>query len=85
MTTQGSSSSERQEVKLIVSDDETPAVTLRPGMRFEVRSVPLVDPTLQNLPALGARLCGGSGTCLALVELIQTATDPLAAQRETQQ
>jgi hypothetical protein len=77
MTTQGSGSSEHQEVKLIVSDDEAPAVTLRPGMRFEVRSVPLVDPTLQAAQAIGARLCGGSGTCLALIEINQSVIDPV--------
>ncbi len=75
MTTQGSGSSERREVKLIVSDEETPAVTLRPGMRFEVRSVPLVDPTLQNVQVIAPRLCGGTNTCIALVEIIEPATD----------
>jgi hypothetical protein len=56
-------------VQLIVSDDQNPAVELQPGMRFEVESVPLVDPTFRQAPAVGARLCGGTSTCLALVQI----------------
>jgi hypothetical protein len=56
-------------VQLIVSDEPKPAVTLEPGMRFEVISVPLVGPSLRPESAAGARLCGGTSTCLALVQI----------------
>jgi hypothetical protein len=54
---------------LIVSDETAPAVRLRDGMKFEVHSVTLVDPEMTPVPdKIGARLCGGTSTCLALVD-----------------
>jgi hypothetical protein len=63
--------------RFVVSEDKRPAVTLRPGMKLEVTSVMLVDPQLKRPKNIGARLCGGSGTCLALVELGQDVINPV--------
>jgi hypothetical protein len=75
MTAQSSNSFDHQEIKLIVSEDEAPAVTLKPGMRLEVKSVPLVNPTLEKAQAIGATLCGGTSTCIAIIEISQPARD----------
>lgn len=55
-------------LSLIVSDEKNPKVALKPGMKVEVVTVRLADEALK--PAkVGARLCGGSGTCLALIDV----------------
>jgi hypothetical protein len=53
---------------LIVSDDKNPKVGLKPGMKLEIVSVKLAEPTLKSAKPVAARLCGGTSTCLALVE-----------------
>lgn len=66
-------------VKLIVSDDEQPTVQLKAGMRFEVVSVSVVQSNLTDLvdsDRIGARLCGGSGTCLAIVDIATPVVNP---------
>ena len=70
-----SKSPKAKNVKVVVSD-EIPALTLKPGQRFEVVSVSLVDPTLQKAKPIAARLCGGTSTCLALVDLSDTLINP---------
>jgi len=55
-------------VRLIVSDEASPAISVQPGMKFDVVAVYLVDPNLGPVTPLAARLCGGTSTCLALVE-----------------
>jgi hypothetical protein len=54
---------------LIVSDDAEPAVKLKSGMRFEVYATTVVDTELKASGKVAARLCGGTSTCLALVEI----------------
>jgi len=54
---------------LIVSDDASPALKLKAGMRFEVHAVTLVDPALKPAGPVASRLCGGTSTCLALIEI----------------
>lgn len=54
---------------LIVSDQSEPAVIVKPGMRFEVHSVSVVDEQLVTSAKVAARLCGGTSTCIALVEI----------------
>ncbi len=54
---------------LIVSDDAEPAIKLKPGMRFEVHATTVVDTELKASGKVAARLCGGTSTCLALVEI----------------
>lgn len=53
---------------LIVSDDKTPAVSLKPGKKLQVVSVRLADPAMKKAQPVAARLCGGTSTCLALIE-----------------
>jgi hypothetical protein len=56
-------------VTLVASREAKPAIRVTPGMKLEVVSVALVDPAGKKVRPLGARLCGGTSTCLALVEL----------------
>jgi len=56
-------------IHLIESEESEPAVKLKAGYRFEVRAVAIVDPELRPSEKVAARLCGGTTTCLALVEL----------------
>jgi len=63
--------------KLIVSDATAPsvAIPLKEGMKFEIVSVTTVNDKLA--PAkVGARLCGGSGTCLAIVDIAAPRINP---------
>jgi hypothetical protein len=56
-------------IKLVVSKEKNPKVTLKPGMKLEVIAVQLVDPELNPaVIASKATLCGGD-TCFAIVEL----------------
>jgi hypothetical protein len=56
-------------VHLIESDDHSPTVGLTSGMRFEVKTTQIVDTTMKPMKKVAARLCGGTSTCLALVEI----------------
>ncbi|WP_372425293.1 hypothetical protein [Salinarimonas chemoclinalis] len=55
-------------VHLIETDDPEPVLRLKPGMRFEVQATTVVDPELKPVKKSAARLCGGTNTCLALIE-----------------
>jgi hypothetical protein len=54
---------------LIVSDEKSPEVAIKPGMKIEVISVSLQTPTLKKAKATAAYLCGGSSTCIALTDV----------------
>lgn len=56
-------------LKLIVSDEKKPNITLSPGMKIEVKTVQLVESSLKVSKKSAARLCGGTSTCVALVEV----------------
>ncbi|SIT56159.1 conserved hypothetical protein [Mesorhizobium prunaredense] len=56
-------------IHLIQSDDTEPSLKLKPGMKFEVRATTITDPELKPIKKVASRLCGGTNTCLALVEL----------------
>jgi len=56
-------------VHLVASDETSPPLKLKPGMRFEVRASTIVDTELKPAKGVAARLCGGTDTCLALVEV----------------
>ena len=58
----------RRKHTLIVSNEKRPKIALQPGMKLDVVSVKLAGPTLKAQKPLAARLCGGTNTCLALVE-----------------
>jgi hypothetical protein len=68
-------------VRFIVSDKKTPQVPIKAGMRLNVTSTMLVGPDLKRVKNIGARLCGGSGTCLALVELGSDVINPAPKAR----
>jgi hypothetical protein len=59
----------RSTAAFIVSNQRNPSVKLKAGMRLDVQSVKLLSPQLRVAKRLGARLCGGSGTCLALIDV----------------
>lgn len=55
----------------IVSNEKNPSVAVKPGMKLDVVAVTLRDPAMKSPKKLAARLCGGTNTCLALID-----TDP---------
>jgi hypothetical protein len=58
----------QRSVRLVVSDEKSPKVALKEGLRLEVVKVSLVDDKLARIRRKPvARLCGGTDTCLALV------------------
>lgn len=59
----------KAKMRLIDSADKNPKIALKPGMKFEVQSVPIIDADLKKPKKVAARLCGGTSTCLALVEI----------------
>ena len=56
-------------MKFIVSKEKRPKVALKPGQKLEVVSVALLDANLKKPSKIAARLCGGTSTCLALVDI----------------
>lgn len=54
---------------LIRSDDAEPKIAVKPGMRFDVRTVSIVDTELKAGIKIAARLCGSDDTCIALIEV----------------
>ncbi|HYW11422.1 MAG TPA: hypothetical protein VE871_05675 [Longimicrobium sp.] len=66
----------KREMQLVASASRTPSVRLEPGMKLEVVAVSLVDEKLAKVNAEGSRLCGGSGTCLAIVHIGDDVINP---------
>ncbi len=64
-------------LKLIVSDEKNPVVPLKPGMKLNVTTVQLLDPSLKPSKKIAACLCGGGGTCLALLDISDPLSDPV--------
>lgn len=56
-------------VTLIASDDESPLIRVKPGTRFEAVSVSIVTPEMTESAQIAARLCGGTSTCVALIDI----------------
>jgi hypothetical protein len=59
-----------KKVNLIVSDQKKPLGSVRAGQKLQVVAVTLTGgkaPALKK--AIGARLCGGSGTCIAVMDV----------------
>ena len=54
---------------LMVSDSKNPVGKSRPGTKLQVVSVALAGPASAKRPKIGARLCGGTSTCLAVFEV----------------
>ena len=53
---------------LVVSEDESPKIQIQAGMKFEVVTLKVVDESLKQPGKVAARLCGGTDTCLALID-----------------
>lgn len=54
-------------LSLVVADSKNPEVSVRAGQRLDVVAVKLLS-TQRPKKTIGARLCGGTSTCVALVE-----------------
>ena len=60
----------KNKVNLIVSDQKKPLGSVKAGQKLQVVAVSLSGGKAASLKkAIGARLCGGSSTCLALVDI----------------
>lgn len=71
MATRKKTGSKRSEPKItmIVTDEKEPSVRVKPGQRLEIQTVAVKSAELKPAKGVAARLCGGTSTCLALVEL----------------
>jgi hypothetical protein len=59
-----------KKVNLIVSEDKKPLGSVKVGQKLQVVAVSLTGGKAASVKkAIGARLCGGSGTCLAVVDI----------------
>ncbi len=61
--------SDTLKIKLIESDDKNPKVALKAGMKLQVAAITIVTPELKKSKKTAARLCGGTDTCLALIDI----------------
>ena len=68
-STNTKSATTTKNIKLIHCDEKHPVIRLKPGMKFEVSTVPVVGIDLNKPAKIAARLCGGTSTCLALIEI----------------
>lgn len=55
-------------ISLVVDDAKKPPVEVKAGQRLEVVAVDLVS-VFKKPKKIGGRLCGGTSTCLALVDV----------------
>jgi len=58
-----------QSLTLIASDSRNPIGKSKPGTKLQVVSVTLAGTASAKRPKIGARLCGGTSTCLAVFEV----------------
>lgn len=56
-------------ITLIASDNSNPNIPVAPGLQFKVVTVDMYDASTQKPAAVAARLCGGTSTCLALIDV----------------
>jgi hypothetical protein len=54
---------------LIASESKNPIGKSKPGTKLQVVSVALAGAASGKRPQIGARLCGGTSTCLAVFEV----------------
>ena len=66
----------RKSVTLVLSEEKHPAVTVKPGTQLDVVAVRLVGQTRPGAKPIGGRLCGGTSTCLALVDIGAQVSNP---------
>ena len=55
-------------ITLVVSDDPSPRIEVRTGTKIEVVAVDFMESETSKPAKVAARLCGGTSTCLALIE-----------------
>jgi hypothetical protein len=63
-------------ITLLASKDKQPSVKLKAGQQLKVTAVVLQGPEAAKIKKVGARLCGGSGTCLALLDIGDDVINP---------
>lgn len=64
-------------IKLVLQKEEFPKVELRPGMKIQVEQIELVGATAEDLKKIAGRLCGGTSTCLALIDIGSDVINPI--------
>lgn len=58
-----------RKITLIASDNKRPKIELKPGQKLDVFTISVRSPLGKGKKKIGARLCGGTNTCLAMIEL----------------
>ena len=66
----------KSKVTLIASTEKQPAVNVKPGQQLNVTAVVIQGPEAAKIKKVGARLCGGTSTCLALMEIGDDVINP---------
>jgi len=66
----------KKKTSFIVSNSKNPTVTIKPGQKLHVTTVKLVDTSLKPIKKIGSRLCGGTSTCLALINIGDDVINP---------
>ena len=59
----------RKKITLIASTEKEPSVNVKPGQKLRVTAVVLQGADVEKIQKSGARLCGGTTTCLALIDI----------------
>lgn len=58
-----------RKLSLVISNEKNPIGSAKPGSVLEVVAVALTGGKAVSKKKLGARLCGGTSTCLALMDI----------------
>ncbi len=61
---------------LIASPEKRPAVQVKAGQELRVTAVSIQGADLAKIKKVGARLCGGTSTCLALIDIGSDVINP---------
>jgi hypothetical protein len=54
---------------LVVSNTQEPTIKVQGGKKYDVKHVQLIGEAGLPPSKIGARLCGGTSTCLAIIEV----------------
>jgi hypothetical protein len=66
----------KSKVTLLASKEKQPAVNVKPGQHLRVTAVVIQGPEAAKVKKAGARLCGGTSTCLALMDVGEESVTP---------
>ena len=69
---------EKGRINLVVSAEKEPDVSVAPGQELQVVAVMLQGPDVAKIKKVGARLCGGTTTCLALIDIDDNDTESMS-------